>query len=83
MKKLSVTLALVAATILSLSGCCSVVPDPVKIPVPPPITYPNISAEELACLSDKAYEALAVRDTMCRERVKTLEDIIKSTYEVE
>ena len=71
--------SLSAAIILSLSGC-DTMSEKVELPLPPPLTYPSITAEELQCLSDKTYEALVVRDTMCRTRVETLEDIIRSTH---
>lgn len=62
-----------------LSSCCAT-PDQAKLPLPPKQTYPTIKAEELSCLSDKAYEALVVRKTMCESRIETLRNIIKKTH---
>jgi hypothetical protein len=68
---------------LILSACCaSVTPDPIQVNIPPPVNYPVVKAPELECLSESTYEKLVVRDVRCRERVKTLEDIIKSTQEI-
>lgn len=74
-----IKLSLVAATILSLSACCGV-SEQARLSVPASPDYPTIPAEQLQCLSDEAYGALVVRDTMCRERIKTLKDIIRSTH---
>lgn len=71
--------SLLAAIILSLSGCGATL-EPVRLEVPPSLTLPTIPAEALTCLSDDAYEALVVRDTLLRARIKTLEDIILTTH---
>ena len=42
---------------------------------------PALNADHLQCLSDEAYEALVVRDTMLQEHMKRLEAIIRTTYE--
>ena len=78
MKRLNV-LALVAATIF-LSGCCSTVSElpNLSAKIPPEPQYPSVSASELSCLTQEAYEALVTRDVMCRERIRTLEDIIRA-----
>lgn len=71
-----VLLAAVAA--LALSGCATrtvyVVPE---LPLPPAPTLPTISAGELSCLSDQAYEALAVRDALRRAYADQLRAIIE------
>lgn len=78
MKRLNVLVLAVAAIILS--SCCSTVSEIPQLAdkIPPEPQYPSIPAEQLDCLTDEAYEALVVRDTMCRERNKTLEDLIRS-----
>lgn len=65
--------------VLVLSSCCGI-PSQAKLPLPPEVNYPTIKADDLACLSDKTYEALNVRRVMCETRVKTLRKIIKTTH---
>lgn len=64
---------------LVLVSCCGT-PNQAKLPLPPELNYPTISAESLACLTDKTYEALNVRRVMCEARIKTLRETIKSTH---
>lgn len=66
-----------AAAIISLSSCSTVT---VKLPLPPPLDVPTIQAEELACLADDTYHQLVDRDILKTERIKTLEEIIRSTH---
>ena len=68
-----------AAIILSLSACCTT-PGQVRLPVPPPVQYPTVKSADLSCLSDQTYLTLVERDSLCRARVRTLENIIKSTH---
>lgn len=80
MKPLNV-LVLATAAILS-SACCHVSELPnLKDKIPPEPAYPSVKASELSCLSQSAYERLVWRDTLCRERIKTLEDVINSVNE--
>jgi hypothetical protein len=57
--------ALAFVVALALSGCVTrtvyIVPE---LPVPPAPVLPTVQAEELSCLSDAAYESLAVRDAL-------------------
>lgn len=66
------------AAILALSGCATrpvyVYPE---LPLPPAPQLPTIAAGELACLSDEAYEALAVRDALRRAYADQLRAIIE------
>jgi hypothetical protein len=67
------TLFLAAAIVSALSSCVSI-PTAPHLALPPPL--PELSEIELDCLSDQSYE-LVIR---YRERVRTLEEIIKSTH---
>ncbi len=71
--------ALAIISSVSLAGCCTIPGQP-RLPLPPPIQYPAVKATELSCLSDIAYLTLTERDALCRARVRTLENIIKSTH---
>lgn len=69
--------------ILSLAGCATktetvFVQDPLPLPDRP--NLPVTPSEEMQCLSDEAYEGLAVRDATLIKHVERLEDIIKSTH---
>ncbi len=75
----AIKLAAAAAIILSLSACCTSPGQP-RLPLPPPVQYPTVKSAELSCLTDQAYLALTERDAICRARVRTLENIIKSTH---
>lgn len=67
-------LTLLAATIF-LSSCSFAV----KLPLPPQPDYPTVTASELQCLSDTAYESLVRRDKLKSAHIERLENIIKST----
>ncbi len=70
---------LLAAIISSLSGCATSPPAQIRLSLPPPLVLPKVHGSDLQCLSDDAYLKLTTRDTLQRERIKTLEDIIRST----
>ena len=50
------------------------------LPVPDRPTLPRIPADDMACLPDEAYEALAVRDAALQAHVRRLEVIIRTTH---
>lgn len=74
--------SILLAAIISISSCSSI---PVAVvphlECPPPLELPKITPEELAPLSDEAYEKLVIRDKLRAEREKTLCSIIESTHE--
>ena len=88
MSKLTLA-SLLITTILSLSAC-GTTPVTTRLEVPPELKVPTVPADKMICveypdgkyrLPPKTYEALAVRDTLKTERIKTLEEIIRSTHE--
>ena len=82
-KKHAARLALVIG-IIFLAGCATTEPVFVQEPLPVPDrpNLPTLNADMLQCLSDDAYEALVVRDTMLQEHVRRLEAIIQTTHEL-
>ncbi len=72
--------AVMAAAIISTLSACCTTPGQVRLPLPPPVQYPTVKSAELSCLTDQTYLALVERDSLCRARVRTLENIIKSTH---
>jgi hypothetical protein len=50
------------------------------LPLPDRPTVPTVSADDLQCLSDDAYESLAVRDQVRVEHIRRLEAIIRTTH---
>jgi len=69
---------LAAIALLALSGCIT---RPVylypEITIPEPPTLPTIAADQLVCLTDEAYEALAVRDARRKAYAEQLRAIIE------
>ena len=50
------------------------------LPLPPRPELPTIAADDLACLSDRTYDALAWRDKARRQYADELEVIIKTSH---
>jgi len=67
------------AIILLVSGCATAGPAALRLPLPPPLVLPIIPTVSLDCLSDDTYNKLIERDVRQRERIHTLEDIIRAT----
>jgi hypothetical protein len=73
MKRLSL------AVIVLLSGCATPpVYTVVELPIPEPPTLPTVAAADLECLSDAAYESLAVRDALRKGYAEQLRAIIEA-----
>ena len=77
-------LAIAATLILTGSAGCAPKADTVYVTMPLPLparpTLPNLSADDLQCLSDGAYSRLAERDMLRRQYAEKMEDIIKATH---
>ncbi len=74
----------VVAIILTISGSgCSVRERliTVPLPLPPRPVLPALSAEDLECISDDAFERLMTRDLGRKYYAEQLEEIIMSTHE--
>lgn len=75
---MKLTLTLLMSTAL-LSACATrveyITPE---LPLPEPPVLPTIAADDLACLSDEAYQALAVRDALRRGYANQLRAIIEA-----
>lgn len=76
-------LATASVIILSLAGCATktetlLLQEPLPLPDRP--ILPLTPSEEMQCLSDEAYEALAARDAILRKHTERLESIIRSTH---
>lgn len=75
---------LVLAAAITLNAACSTTTTTeyvqTPLPVPDRPTLPTVVADDLMCLGDEAYEALAVRDTQLQEHVRRLEAIIRTTH---
>jgi hypothetical protein len=73
MKRLSL------AVIVALSGCATPSAYTVtELPIPEPPTLPTVAAGDLECLSDAAYESLAVRDALRKGYAEQLRAIIEA-----
>lgn len=69
-------------SVLALTGCKTTETIYVQhaLPIPDRPALPTIPSEDLQCLSDRAYEDLAVRDTLLQEHVKRLEAVMLTTH---
>lgn len=65
---------------LFLTGCVYI-KVPVVLPLPQKPNVPLIQEEQLSCLTDEAYEALAERDILVAGYAKELEAVIKANNE--
>lgn len=76
-------LAAASVIILSLTGCATKTETvflQYSLPLPDRPNLPLMPSDEMQCLSDEAYEGLAVRDATLRKHVERLEDIIRTTH---
>lgn len=63
---------------LAVSGCAGpVVYVYPEITIPPPPELPIVTADELACLSNETYTAVAVRDSLTKGYAKQIRAIIE------
>ena len=69
-------------SVLALTGCKTTETIYIQhaLPIPDRPVLPTIPPEDLECLSDSAYENLAVRDTLLQEHIKRLEAIMLTTH---
>lgn len=75
---------MVAAISLLVAGCATkteTVFTQADLPLPDRPALPTVPDNAMACLTDEAYEALAVRDARLRSHAKRLEAIIRTTQE--
>ena len=86
-KELNITLlkllliASLVTTLLLLTGCATPAPivTQIELSVPVEPAYPRLTAEDLNCLTQDAYERLATRDREKRQYIQILKAIIEST----
>lgn len=78
LKKALIALACAAA----IAGCATRTEYvTTELPMPGRPELPTTPREELQCLSDDAYKAMATRDRRLREYVEQLEAVIESTHD--
>jgi len=73
------TITLLIVTSFWISACGSI-PTQAKLPLPPEITYPVITAQEARCLTDNTFNKIKKRDKLKSARINTLTEIIKTTH---
>jgi len=61
-------------------SACSPIPTQARLPLPPELTYPVITAQEVSCLTDGAFNKIKKRDKLKSARIHTLTEIIKTTH---
>jgi len=60
-------------------NACSSIPTQAKLPLPPELVYPVITAQEVQCLTDNAFNKIKKRDKLKSARIHTLTEIINTT----
>lgn len=80
LRSLKLTSILAIALISSSCATTQRVPTTTVLPIPPELALPKIQADALMCLTDEAYTDLVLRDSLQSERIRTLENIIRSTH---
>jgi len=73
------TIILLIVTSFWISACGSI-PTQAKLPLPPELTYPVITAQEVSCLTDNVFNKIKKRDKLKSARIETLKAIILSTH---
>lgn len=66
--------------LILISACCTTQPSVGVLPLPPRLVVPVVRAEQLQCVSDRTYREIKLQAEMRKARIKTLENIIKSTW---
>ena len=61
-------------------SACSHIPTQAVLPLPPQITYPVITPDEVSCLTDEVFNKIKKRDKLKSARIETLANIIRSTH---
>lgn len=78
-----VTIILLAATSLITTACCSrpVVSEPVALPLPVQRSKPPVTADDVACLTDGAWQRIREREAGYRAELLECTQIIRSTHD--
>ena len=71
--------AAILSALIWISGCCTG-NTRAPLPLPEPLNVPRVTVAEYACLSDDVALKLVERDVLFKERIMTLENIIKTTW---
>ena len=64
----------------SITSCDSIPANP-TLKLPPELIVPTISAQEVECLSDKAFLKIMKRDKLKSARIETLKAVIRTTHQ--
>jgi len=73
------TITLLIVTSFWISACSSI-PTQARLKLPPDLNYPVITAQEVQCLTDNAFNKIKKRDNLKSARIETLKAIILSTH---
>lgn len=72
------TIILLTASLFLIN--CGSIPTNAVLKLPPKIHYPVITPQEVACLTDNAFNKVKKRDKLKSARIETLRNIIKATH---
>lgn len=70
---------LLLIALFSLSACCGI-PQKAKLDLPDDVVLPELTNQELSCVTQETYEKIADMKIACEEGIKTHRDVIKSTH---
>jgi hypothetical protein len=71
---------IILLTAISSLISCSSIPTQARLKLPPEITYPVITSQEVQCLTDNTFNKIKKRDKLKSARIETLTEIIKATH---
>ena len=75
--KFKMTILLIASLFLIN---CGHIPTNAVLKLPPNLIFPVITANEVSCLTDDAFNKIKKRDKLKSARIETLKNIIQATH---
>ena len=70
----------ILSVLIWISACTSGNNVRTPLPLPDALIVPRVTIAEYQCVSDAVAEKIVTRDLLFRERITTLENIIKTTW---
>lgn len=68
------------SALIWISACASTTNIRTPLPLPEPLIVPRVTVADYQCVSELVAQNLVTRDLLFKERIKTLENIIKTTW---
>lgn len=71
---------MILSALIWISACASTNNIRTPLPLPEPLVVPRVTVVEYRCVSDDVAQKIITRDLLFKERITTLENIIKTTW---